>query len=301
MEKRKFEKGEFTHIYQRTAEKCNIFYDLEDYLVYYTIFSILAKRYRIVCIGLCLMIDHIHTLVRADSMDVLSRFMSNVNIQFVKEYNSEYGRKGRLFDRFGSAPKKGLKLLRTAIAYLYNNPVEKRLCRYAQDFRWNFLKYGQPGRRITPVSRYGSSLRRAVKEIDYAVAANHPLRYKMLHRLMDGLRTDEKKILTDHIIQKYSVIRYDILSDCYGGWDNVLMAINSNAGSEYSINEHGGTHSDLEYRELYRFVRDCEFKRVGDVISLQRKEKMVLADNMLRNTSANKYQICSFLHLHFDV
>ena len=211
-----------------------------------------------------------NSLYRIVSLDVLSRFMSNVNIQFVKEYNSEYGRKGRLFERFGSAPKKGLKLLRTAIAYLYNNPVEKRLCRYAQDFRWNFLKYGQPGRRITPVSRYGSSLRRAVKEIDYAVAANHPLRYKMLHRLMDGLRTDEKKILTD----------------CYGGWDNVLMAINSNAGSEYSINEHGGTHSDLEYRELYRFVRDCEFKRVGDVISLQRNEKMVLADNMLLSASS---------------
>jgi putative transposase len=63
---------------------------------------------------------------------------------YVKEYNAAHGRSGPLFEgRFGSAPKRGLKLLRTAIAYLYNNPVEKLLCRRAQDYKWNFLAYGK--------------------------------------------------------------------------------------------------------------------------------------------------------------
>ena len=48
MEKRKF---------QREAV---IFYDLEDYLVYYTVFCVLAVKYGIIVYGLCLMIDHIH-------------------------------------------------------------------------------------------------------------------------------------------------------------------------------------------------------------------------------------------------
>lgn len=130
MEKRRFLRGEYNHVYQRTVSGNNIFYDTEDYLVYYTIFSVLSKRYGVVSLGLCLMIDHIHSLIYASSREVLSRFVSHVTLQFVKEYNSTYGRSGPLFDRFGSAPKKGMKLLRTAISYLYNNPVEKMLCRY---------------------------------------------------------------------------------------------------------------------------------------------------------------------------
>ena len=34
MEKRKFKKGEANHVYQRTISGFNIFYDLEDYIVY---------------------------------------------------------------------------------------------------------------------------------------------------------------------------------------------------------------------------------------------------------------------------
>ena len=59
---RRFIKDEVIHTYQRTESGFNIFYEVEDYLVYYTIFSILAGRYNIVVYGLCLMIDHLHSL-----------------------------------------------------------------------------------------------------------------------------------------------------------------------------------------------------------------------------------------------
>lgn len=257
----------------------------------------MTVRYGITVIGLCLMIDHIHCLIFSDTKDILKRFISNVTLQFVKEYNAVYGRRGQLFDRFGSAPKKGLKMLRTSIAYLYNNPVEKRLCRYAQDYRWNFLAYGCPDLRRKAIRDYPISLRRAVKEVDYAASKGYHLRYAMLYRLMDGLTKNEKKELTDYIIWRYSVIRYDILSDCYGGWNNLLVAVNSNAGSEYDISEAKGACSDLEYRELYRCARECGFRRVGEVISLPDADKVRLADFMLKSTSASRYQICRFLHL----
>jgi REP element-mobilizing transposase RayT len=142
MEKRKFKEGEANHVYQRTVSGFNIFYDVEDYLVYYTVFSVLAVKYDIVVYGLCLMIDHIHSLFMSRYKNLMSRFISHVTLLFVKEYNSAHGRKGPLFEeRFGSSVKNGIKLLRTAISYLYNNPVEKLLCGRAQDFRWNFLAY----------------------------------------------------------------------------------------------------------------------------------------------------------------
>ena len=127
--RRRFLEDEVHHIYQRTINRFNIFYDLEDYLVYYTIFSIAARQYEVTILGLCLMFDHIHMLIKSDARVRMSEFVRQVTCMFAREQNNEVGRKGSLFQaRFGSAPKKGLKLLRTAIAYLFNNPVEKRLC-----------------------------------------------------------------------------------------------------------------------------------------------------------------------------
>ena len=62
----------------------------------------------------------------------------------------------------------------------------------------------------------------------------------------------------------------------YGGHDNMLMAINSNAGSEYEINEVKYVKSDREYRELIRYVREHGFKHAGDVISFWDDDKFDL-------------------------
>ena len=42
MKKRKFVEGEINHTYQRTISGGNIFYEVEDYLVYYTIYTKLS-------------------------------------------------------------------------------------------------------------------------------------------------------------------------------------------------------------------------------------------------------------------
>mgnify|MGYP006392775753 FL=1 len=82
----------------------------------------------------------------------------------------------------------------------------------------------------------------------------------------------------------------------YGGHDNMLMAINSNAGSEYEINEVKYVKSDREYRELIRYVREHGFKHAGDVISLSDDEKFDLYGSLSACTSANRMQIGQFLH-----
>ena len=118
------------HIYQRTLNGCNIFYDLEDYLVFYTVFASVSRKYDLKVTGLCLMVDHLHVLVQSDIESVVSRFVSHYTSVFVKLYNEEVGRKGELFEKsFGRAWKRGSKKVRTAIAYLLNNPVEKSVCR----------------------------------------------------------------------------------------------------------------------------------------------------------------------------
>jgi len=126
MKARKYKEGVCNHIYQRTINRFNIFYDLTDYLVYYTICSVAAQKYDVIVLGLCLMIDHIHMLAISRSRAVLSNFVSYISSVFVREYNSSIGRQGPLFEeRFGSAPKMDKKKLISAIIYLGNNPVRR--------------------------------------------------------------------------------------------------------------------------------------------------------------------------------
>ena len=63
--KRKFSAEGVMHAYQRTVSGFNLFYTLEDFIVYYTIVAVEAKKFRIRFMGLCMMIDHIHMLLRA--------------------------------------------------------------------------------------------------------------------------------------------------------------------------------------------------------------------------------------------
>lgn len=301
MRRRKFVNGEVNHTYQRTVSGFNIFYEVEDYLVYYTIFSVLAIKYGIVVYGLCLMIDHIHSLISAADRKSFCSFIRHVCLLFVKEYNKEHGRSGPLFQEgFGSAPKIGLKRLRTAIAYLFNNPVERFLCSKAQEYRWNFLPYAQcknPYSEPIRLRLASRALRRAIKEVDGTRERGQHITYTMIRRLFSTLDKKEKNQLTDYIIARYSVIRYDLLTACYGGLGNMILAINSNTGSEYDINETICGRSDTEFRELHQYVHANGFKNAGDVISLDENLKLHLLANMQKHTSASVYQIRKFLHL----
>lgn len=290
------------HTYQRSVSGFNIFYEVEDYLVYYTIFSVMSRRYGMVVYGLCLMIDHIHTLTSTSSCKTFSKFMSNVAIQFVKEYNRYHNRVGPLFSEcFGSAPKAGLKLLRTAIAYLFNNPVERLLCKRAQEYRWNFLAYAASDNPFSDplvLKKASRRLRRALKEVDGTLKRNEYMTYVQLKRMFVGMDAREINQLIDYIIVRYNIIRYeDLTTKCYDGYENMLMAINSNAGSEYEVQELRYGRSDAEYRYLYKYVHEKGFKDAGEVISLPSDSKFKLMVDMMNETSVSKLQICKFLHL----
>ena len=299
---RKFIKDQVNHTYQRAVSGFNIFYEVEDYLEYYTIFSVMSRRYGVIVYGLCLMIDHIHSLTCTSCSKTFSKFMSNVAIRFAKEYNRYHDRVGPLFSEcFGSAPKAGMKLLRTAIAYLFNNPVERFLCKRAQDYRWNFLAYANsdnPFSEPLVLKKASRRLRRALKEVDGTVKRNEYMTYVQLRRMFVGMDAREKSQLIDYIIVRYNIIRYDILATkCYDGYENMLVAINSNAGSEYDIHELRYGRSDAEYRELYKYVHEKGFKDAGEVISLPADAKFKLMVDMMNETSVSKLLICKFLHL----
>ena len=300
--RRRFLEDEVHHIYQRTVRRFNIFYDLEDYLVYYTIFAIAARQYNVIVLGLCLMFDHIHMLIKTEAKVTMSEFVRQVTSMFAREQNNEAGRKGSLFQaRFGSAPKRGMKLLRTAISYLFNNPVEKRVCDRAEEYRWSFLAYAISDNPFSDplIIRHASrKLKSAIMEVNFAESQDRHLRYCQLKRILSTLDEKERQQLVDHIISVYNPFDYDEIIKCYGNYEDMLIAINTNTGSEYEIKEDRYLFSDIEYIRMGKILHDMEgLKDLRKVTGFDIDEKMRLFELLRKHLSCDNLPIIKFLHI----
>ena len=300
--KRKFVPGECLHIYQRTTGGVNVFYDREDFLIFFTVFSVLSRLYSVTVLELCIMIDHIHVLISSGSMSEVSAFIRHYTSLFVHLYNQDVGRKGPLFHKsFGSAPKKGSKKIRSTIVYIGNNPVEKNLCAEAPSYRWNFLAYCQndfPYSEYIQSSKCPPRIRAILKEVRDMYAKNSYLSYAQLRRMFDRLSTREVEYVTDYIIKTYYPFDSEMLLSFYDSYEDMINAMRSTAGSDHDIKEKYYAGSDCVYREMLKVIRDemclCPARKV---IVLNKDLKFDAALLLQKKTFATSMQISKFLHM----
>lgn len=302
MKRRRFVPEVCMHVYQRTISGFNIFYDLEDFLVFYTIFSVTARMYKVRVVSMCIMYNHVHVLVESESLVELSRFVQRYTSVFTREYNNDVGRTGSLFRKsYGSAPKKDDKKIRSAIIYLGNNPVEKKLCIYADQYRWNFLAYADepfPFASDLKVTSRIKALVNACREVDAAFACMRPLNYAQLRRMFSKLSYKEKEYLTDYIINVYSPFCHETMLGYFGSYEKMKLAVRSNTGSEYDIHEDYDPASDVAYGQMIDFLRSkYGFLQVRKVIVLPLDERVSLAKELQKHVPASMKQICRFLHI----
>ncbi|MBR5299935.1 MAG: transposase [Bacteroidales bacterium] len=297
MKSRRFSADGIMHVYQRTISGFNLFYTLEDFLIFYTIVSIQARRVGICILGMCLMIDHVHMLVSADCLSMMSRFTAACTSLYVREFNARTGRRGPLFESpYGSAIKMDMKRIRSAIAYLFNNPVEKHLCSKAEKYRWNFLAHY--GKHPSVGKTYCSSkLRRSMCLAEEAFRRKRHLNHTLLNTMMKDLTPEDKNKLSDHIISIYFPFDIKRTTDCYGSYEEMLIAINSNTGSEYEIIETEYCRSDKAYRDIISYLHKKGITDVHVVISMDEKSKLAMMRDIKSHTSASYTQIRKFLHL----
>lgn len=303
--KRKFIANAVQHIYQRSPNCGIIFYEEDDCLALYIIISITARKHNIKVLGLCIMPDHIHLLVIARSSRELSAFVSEYSKIFAREYNSDCQRIGAVFrSPFGSASKTSAKKIRTAIAYLYNNPVEKHISSCVQDYKWNFISYAENKNPYsTPIifKRASKQLRRAIGEAKYMYDHNRQMNCHTLRLLHKELKESEFQQFADYIISLYKFIDFERLISFYGNYEKMLLAINSNSGSEYDIDEKFHNQSDMIFSKMSAAIKcawqDGNIKRVT-TLSKEGKEKC--ARYLFQKTAADKYHIMRFLHLFPD-
>ena len=299
---RVFKVGALHHIYQRTINGYLIFYSVRDFLVFFTLFCTVARKYDIKVLGICLMYDHIHVLVVAGSKAAMSAFVCEYTCRFSRQRNRRYNREGDFFrHRYGSAPKVDEKKARTAIAYLYNNPVEKKLCRYAEEFQWDFLAYAKSDHPFSQPLRLNCAskpLRRAIAEVRQLRDEDSPLRYEFIDRIIKNLSSEEILQLTDYIVVQYNCIDYSDLSSYYEDFQSLLTAVHSNTGSEYQIKEIVLPGSDAIYKRMMTTIRKMTGCRdMREVLSLSDSEKQRLAWILAAETGATPRQISKMLQM----
>lgn len=300
--RRKIPQDTFQHIYQRSVKQFIIFYSMEDRLVYFTIFAVLARTYGIIVLALALMFDHIHSLIKAPDGKAYARFIGVTTLTFALAYNRDSGRKGALFEKaYSNAPKRRDKDVRTCIAYNYNNSVEKKLFARAEEDRWNFLAYiDNPHPFSEPIDKKKAS-KKLIRSMDAATRyhmRNEYLDYPIVRALFDGLRADEHEQLLDFIISLYLPIDRERLLGFYNSYEDMVIAINSNTGSEYDINEFFDPESHQDFAKMLEIVGRSSFADAPrSIILAPVAKRRQIADTLLRLTGGSRNHVKRFLHL----
>lgn len=290
------------HLYQRSRKGYLIFYTVTDFLVFFTIFCREARRWEIRIIGVCPMYDHIHVLVECDDPEVISHFVQAYSRLYAEEFNLTVGESGPLFHhRFGRAEREGMKEVRSACSYLYNNPGEKGLCRKAEEYRWTFLAYAvsrNPYSEPLVLSKASTGLRRALKMVDYYRRSDQYLRHRWLKSMFDGLNMREKQQLVDYIISSYNCIDYSRLLSFYDTYSQACLAFASNQGKEFGLKEEftpGGHKVYIQISSVLR--RQLGFRTVYDIFRLPSEKRHEMALLCFKMTGASRRQLEKFFRI----
>ena len=271
--------------------------------MFLTIYFTVKKKYRVRILGVCPMIDHLHGAVEAETKEDLSGFVQEYTSKFVKEYNSSLDRKsGRIFPRrFGCAPKWDDKKARTAISYVYNNAPERKLCERAIDYQWNLLAYASnshPFSEPIDLTKRSNAMRKAMSTVQSFYQQGAYLGYAVLGRLFKGLTRKETLQLTDYILTTYCNVDFERTISFYKSLDQMIMAIDSNTGSEHDIKEEWVGYTDAVYAQMGKLIRfKTGMADLKAILKLPEKNRRELYDYLLTQSDFNERQVEKYLQL----
>lgn len=126
------------HTITRGNQRQRIFMDNEDYKQYLQIVRKAKRKYGILLFAYCLMINHIHMLLKGKIPANISKFMHWVNRGYTAYFNEKYGKVGHLWQgRFKTKPIVKDEYLINCAEYIEGNPVRVGIVRDVADFEWS--------------------------------------------------------------------------------------------------------------------------------------------------------------------
>lgn len=222
--------------------------------------------------------------------------MRDTESVFSRMYNNRYRRHGQLLQKtYGWAVKRNDKSIRTCIAYINNNPLEKQVCTKAIDYFWNPLRMLNSRYSLPPMNSIGPRIRNILKEIDLLCSRNEHLSYKLVNSFLKTKSKSTRNLIINYIIYKYCFIDEELLLSFYKGFHEMVESFDYNTGSEYDIHED---HEHDDYKEYYAAIKQLQSEiDLYSIFNLTGEQKISLYNLLLRETNANRVQIERLLHL----
>ena len=127
----------YFHVCARGNAKQRIFVEDEDRLRYLQMLERYRSRFLIEFFAYCLMSNHIHFLLKAHSIDRLSRYIHGLHSAYAMYFNLKYNRRGHLFEgRFRSWVIRDEGHFFLTKEYIENNPVKAGLISCGKKYPW---------------------------------------------------------------------------------------------------------------------------------------------------------------------
>ena len=298
---RKYSFKGYVHIFGITADKGICFYTVADCLVWFTLFCVLARKYHIQVLAVCIMLNHFHIEARFPSKQAMSAMMRELNSRFAQQYNRYYRLSGPLFqERYGSALKIKDQRIKDNFVYICNNPVGKKAVRNAWQYRWNFLAYmdsDHPFSDALVIRRCSRNLLSARAEVLRCSRSGLPLGYLFFGGIYEGLTDVEKNQIVDWIVFTYNVIDYEVLRKVWGGYEQVCEMLSAVSGSEYDLADDDAIEDYRHYYQMIRIVLDSGFDiRRRRFTGLSYKEVRCLARRICDRIGVSRTELVKFLH-----
>jgi putative transposase len=136
------------HVTQRGNRRLPIFFSDEDRSAYLALIAEACAAHGTVCLGWCLMDNHVHLILVPASEDGLRATLGEAHRRYSRRINFREGWRGYLFQgRFASYPMDDAHLM-TAIRYVENNPVAAKIVARAEDWGWSSAPSHIAGKRV---------------------------------------------------------------------------------------------------------------------------------------------------------
>lgn len=290
------------HVYQNTRNGHLIFYSVKDYLILFSVISAMSRRYGIKIMGISMMPDHIHLIVLVRDPKRFRAFIRDYTSIFTKLYNRHYSLSGPLFNTpFGCAPKLSHKKIRSAIAYVYNNPVEGRLAHKVEEDRWNFLAYATEKHPFSEKLRIDKAcwvLRKALYTVKARKKEGRWLNYTEIERVTERLTQRQLQQFTDYAVRMYNCIDYDAAISYYGSYEKMVTALDANTGSEYDLREDTYAKDYRIYKTMIRTL--CytrKYETMENVLNQTIQDRIRLGNSLIRNRGATVKEVAKLLRL----
>ena len=136
------------HVTQRGNRRLPIFFSDEDRSAYLSLIAEACAAHATVCLGWCLMDNHVHLILVPSTEDGLRATLAEAHRRYSRRINFREGWRSYLFQgRFASYPMDDAHLM-VAVRYVENNPVTAQLVARAEEWRWSSAGSHIAGRRV---------------------------------------------------------------------------------------------------------------------------------------------------------